>query len=346
MSFVSKWKLFVKFLESEVDNAPEVEKTLVKTTRYLRLAMVGMALGLAAAVVYEFVKQRAQTDHSCLLGSISAYYYTPVHAIFVGALITIGVCLVALRGNTDLEDVLLNLAGIFAPFVALVPTPTVPNSCNSALSSTVYRSLAEREGSSFPKDNLKLIVANRDLGIGNNVFAAFVVAGAGLFLLAVLGRRAQTNTEPRADKPTAISIVGYAIFVVLFVVAISLFWFRRPGFTEHAHPAAAISMFVFIDLNVLLNGYNLYRSRQNHPELGVVTWHNRYTSIGLVMIVSAVVIVLSHGKAHWVLVLEASQIALFTLFWICQTVELWTPGLRSLASQPPADLVPAAPVPD
>lgn len=57
------------------------------------------------------------------LGSINAYYYTPVRGMFAGALLGIGVCLVCIRGSTTVEDVLLNAAGMLAPVVALIPTP-------------------------------------------------------------------------------------------------------------------------------------------------------------------------------------------------------------------------------
>src|SRR4051794_16730122 len=91
----------------------------IKTYRYLRMAMIAMIVLLGASLVIEWSK----TDPRCLQTSISAYYYTPVRAIFVGALISIGVCMVLLKGNTEPEDILLNVAGILAPVVALVRTP-------------------------------------------------------------------------------------------------------------------------------------------------------------------------------------------------------------------------------
>ena len=42
-----------------------------------------------------------------------------------------GVCLVALKGNTDGEDVLMNLAGMLAAGVAFIPTPGAEQ-CSSA----------------------------------------------------------------------------------------------------------------------------------------------------------------------------------------------------------------------
>jgi hypothetical protein len=63
-----------------------------KSYRYLRLAMVGLLLCVAAAVLYQSWRQ------GDLLGSVSAYYYTPAQAFFVGGLIGLGACMIALRG--------------------------------------------------------------------------------------------------------------------------------------------------------------------------------------------------------------------------------------------------------
>lgn len=62
-------------------------------------------------------------DGEPLRGSMSAYYYSPaMRDVFVGALITVGVILYLYRGFSTVEDWALNLAGIFAVGVALVPT--------------------------------------------------------------------------------------------------------------------------------------------------------------------------------------------------------------------------------
>jgi hypothetical protein len=88
-----------------------------KSYRYLRLAMVGLLLCLAAAVGYQSVRQGWPP-----LGSVSAYYYTPAQAFFVAGLIGLGACMIALKGTTPVEDIFLNLGGVFAVIVALVPT--------------------------------------------------------------------------------------------------------------------------------------------------------------------------------------------------------------------------------
>ena len=108
---------------------PELPGYTIKTYRYLRLAMVTMLVLLGAGVLIE----RFDNAAGCFQPSISDYYYTPAQAVFVAGLVTIGICMIALKGSTEWEDILLNLGGMLAPVVAFVPTPqgatcaSVPN---------------------------------------------------------------------------------------------------------------------------------------------------------------------------------------------------------------------------
>jgi hypothetical protein len=79
--------------------------------------MVCLLLGLGVAVGYQTWRQGCH-----LLSSVSAYYYTPAQAIFVGALIGLGACMIALKGTRPVEEIFLNLGGRFAAVVAIVPT--------------------------------------------------------------------------------------------------------------------------------------------------------------------------------------------------------------------------------
>ena len=88
----------------------------IKTYRYLRIALVVLIVALAASVLLE----RAHATH--LQDSISAYYYTPAHSVLVATLVGIGVCLIALKGCNDTEDLLLNVAGTLPPGRVRFPT--------------------------------------------------------------------------------------------------------------------------------------------------------------------------------------------------------------------------------
>jgi hypothetical protein len=270
----------------------------VKTWRYLRLAMIVLVVGLAASVLYE----HAQVRSGCWQTSLSAYYYTPVRSVFVGSLVAIGVGLIALKGNTDWEDLLLNLAGACAPVVAFVPYPH-PGTCGSVLSGTTER--------------------NAD--VANNVVALLTAGGVALLLLG--GLALAGRWEPRDQRITRTGMTGFAVIVVLYVVALLAFTLARPQFTAYGHDVAAIAMFAFIYGNVWLNAVNLHVA--DHRRV-----LNRYTVIGILM-TAAVAATVVLALVHWsyvVLEIETSLIVLFALFWALQTAELWSQGLRGGAT--------------
>ena len=65
-----------------------------KTYTFLRMALVALLVSLGVAVIWQTYRQGWQ-----ILDSVSAYYYTPAQPIFVGALIGLGACMIALRGG-------------------------------------------------------------------------------------------------------------------------------------------------------------------------------------------------------------------------------------------------------
>jgi hypothetical protein len=259
----------------------------IRTWRYLRLAMVGLVVGLFVAVGYEW---QTVTGH-CVQTSISAYYYTPVRGYFVGAMLAIGTCLFCLKGNSGREDLVLNLAGICAAVVALVPTPDA-GTCTSL------------PGSSD----------DRAPDIANNVS---VLVAIGLFALVVLAI-VWAVRRPR-PKPRAMYVAG----ALLWAPAALIFEIDRDGFMGSAHDVAAYSMFTFIVIVVALNVAALNASRRWH-------WYG-YVLVLAGMLLSAALILpagLAGGWRYWVIGIETAFIALFAVFWAVQTAELWDAGLR------------------
>jgi len=271
----------------------------IKTYRYLRMAMVAMIVLLGAAVVIEWSK----TDPSCLQTSISAYYYTPVRAIFVGALITIGVCMVVLKGNTEPEDILLNVAGILAPGVALVPTPG-RGTCHSV-----------------PVD-----LGDAAANVSNNMLALFIIAVPCLVVAAIFIIRDRIQ---HPNQWTWMYVVGLAVSALIFGGGLVWFFADREGFIDNAHYAAAITMFLCIIAVVLLNAEQFRRKQRKHAVPHSPA--NRYSVIALLMVVAPLVMVgwkALFGWQHAVLWIEGALILLFAAFWVSQTQELWNDGIR------------------
>ena len=271
----------------------------IKTYRYLRMAMVAMIVLLGASLVIEWAK----TDPHCLQTSISAYYYTPVRAIFVGTLITIGVCMVVLKGNSEPEDILLNVAGILAPAVALVPTPG-SGSCHS----------------------VPVATGDAAVNIANNMLAVFVVGAPCLLLAAIFIVR---DRLAHPNRWTPMYVLGLGVAAVIFGGGLVWFFADRDGFIANAHYAAAIVMFACIVAVVLLNAEQFRRKQREHATPRSPA--NRYFVIALAMVIVPFAMFgwrALFGWEHAVLWIEGAVILLFAAFWVSQTQELWNEGLR------------------
>ncbi|UHJ56473.1 hypothetical protein LT337_05805 [Mycolicibacterium fortuitum] len=88
------------------------------TYRYVRVGLVALVVFLLTSLAFTWA-------HSCPQGSISAFFYTRTHAVFLASLCAIGICLIAYKGSRVGEDALLNYSGFMAFIVALVPTGPV-----------------------------------------------------------------------------------------------------------------------------------------------------------------------------------------------------------------------------
>ncbi|MDL9944826.1 hypothetical protein QSJ19_04355 [Gordonia sp. ABSL11-1] len=75
------------------------------TYRNLRIGMVILILMLAFAVIVESARSKD------ILPSIRDYHDTSVRAVFIATVCAMGVMLMAYKGRSEIEDVLLNHVG-------------------------------------------------------------------------------------------------------------------------------------------------------------------------------------------------------------------------------------------
>lgn len=270
---------------------PQEQGFAIVTWRYLRVAMVVLVAGLAVSLAYE----RSKVD--CFQTSISGYYYTPAHAYFVAALVAVGVCLFCLKGSTQAEDILLNVAGLFAPIVAFVPTTDV-GSCG-VLPGTIQ---------------------HVDAIAANSMRALLAVELIALVLIAALTRR---KGPPRPPP------IGFIVTGAVWLVTALVFFLAHDFFMSKAHFTAAGLMFACIIAVVWINATG-YRDDNQSDSL-----RNRYAAIAVAMAGSLVVIPIGllRDWPYWVIVLEGLLITLFAIFWALQTDDLWVKGLRAGASE-------------
>lgn len=277
----------------------------VTTYRYLRVAIPILVVVLSASVVHQVFT----ADPNCWLGSISAYYYTAVRAVFVATLCAIGTSLIVLRGNTDREDLVLDVTGFLAYLVAFIPTP---------LADLVVPAEPTCGRSNVPSEE-QLVAA-----IDNNLTAVLVGAAATLLVLVWF----QWAGRVAGDGELTVATV---LFAVLVVGVWWLFWTERELVRDWGHLAAAVVMFAGIVLVVAMNAFTRrWLDPQSRPARA--PYRGLYRIILALMVLTVVVLgplALLGVVDHAVFWLEALLIVLFGLFWVVQTQELWAVTERS-----------------
>jgi hypothetical protein len=292
---------------------PPVPLMARRTYMCLRLGAVGVIAVLAASIIREY-----SAAGDCLQGSISAYFYTPVQSVFVGALLALGLVMIVLWGKTSFEDGAMNLAGLVAPVVAFVPT-TKTNLCG----------LTTATGGDVRTQGEKASVIEASQGaIDNNMLAYIVIVGAVLALLAGVGILAHAKTHWAFVTEHPRTYWGpWVVAAVLWVLGTYAFAQHREWFYGNAHKWSAFTLFVFIVLVV----FNIGRQKwKGIPELGEPAdprWAPWYWGIGALMSIGAVGIYLlakgiSHDfSAHRTFILEAWMIFWLAVFWLLQTYD-------------------------
>lgn len=272
-----------------MSNTGELATFSVKSYRYLRLSIVVVVTAVLASVVIE------RTHVDCWQGSISAYYYTPVQAVFVGALLTIGVSLIAIKGSTNVEDMLLNVAGVLAPIVAFVPTSPPDRRCASA----------------------PFVGGDTEPYIDNNVLALAI--GGALALVLTLGP-ALLLRKARIRRLDRGSLIGVGLGAVLLVAGLVWYGFFRDSFLDRAHGGAAIAMFFIVWVVMVINARTAQPAyRKWYAESAVAM----ALSVGVVLVGKLI----DGDWRHQILLLEVLVLISFAVFWIVQTFEHWDGGV-------------------
>jgi hypothetical protein len=296
------------FKDASVDapSPPGRDVAALKTYRYLRLGMLAATAALASSIVEEARKPGV----GCFLGSISAYHYTPVHTVFVGVMVLIGVMLLVIKGRTVIEDACLSLAGMMALIVAFVPTrDDVAGVCRAPMLGA---------GRYEPARGSPVVSASISNNLHALLFAGYVAIT--LFLVAYLIQR-RLHGAPR--EYTTGTWVSLGVGLVLLLVGSTLLRWAFDWVLD-GHARAACAMFLFLAVAALANSYFGFRLRHTAK---VFAWI--YGAVGVAMIVFAVVFIAARAldrsslDGHLVLFVEAIEIGLFVVFWGAQTVERW-----------------------
>lgn len=252
----------------------------VTTYRYVRFSLLVLLLALMISVAAETVRAGWQT-------SLSSYYYTPAGPVFIGVLVAVGVCLVALRGYTDAEDVCLNLSGISAPMVAFVPTPD--------------------EG------------RHPDVhAIANNAWTFLAVLAIGYVVVLVAVVR-------KPGHPTLWGLAGMAMVPVAWAVGVGWLLVDRHSFALHAHALAAVFTFIPFAGVVVLNTDWGVRVLAREGSGSRTRYDAAYWAVAAGMAAVAIGFAILHSWTYALLGLEVGLLALFAVFWVLQSIDLMDP---------------------
>jgi hypothetical protein len=288
------------------------------------------------AVLYQSVRQGG------LLGSVSAYYYTPAQAFFVGGLIGLGACMIALRGTNVVEDAALNLGGVFAGIVAIVPTGRNADyrAAVRACRETGTPLLTDKATTgNLDCPTVQALADATRANVDNNLFALLIVGAIALVTSLVVARRDGTF-NPEAAERTKNFLLGFGValglwLAILIARLVSLQWV-----IDNGHWIAAVLLFACIFVVAVANARRVEKEQSEEPGIGSQSamkesldaarglakrgqGDRRYIWIARVMLlVAAVTIVLwrvTDLSLFWV---EAFVFVLFMAFWTVQTFEL------------------------
>jgi hypothetical protein len=310
----------------------ESAQTPAKSYRYLRIAMVGVLLALAAAVFYQSSQQGS------FLASVSAYYYTSAQGVFVGALIGLGVSMIVLQGMNDAENTFLNLGGMFAIVIAIVPTGRGPDfdTAVQACRRSGGTLLTHRASKTLDCPTVQALQEATRANVENNMAALLIVGGLALILAGVILFKGKTDETGTAGRRWVLAGFSAALLFWLgglIALAVSVDWLAG-----NAHYIAAGCLLLCI---LIVIGANAQRRQERRSGANVVKSLSayRYTWIaGVTLVGTGVLIALWQANVISLFWVEISVALMFILFWAVQTLELDTVQTLELDTRPASPL--------
>jgi len=319
---------------------PDRRNVWMKSYQYLRTAMVALLVGLAVAV---FLQGWHQGFH---LASVSAYYYTPAQAIFVGVLIGVGACMIALQGADLAEEVFLNLGGMFAAVVAIIPTSrgedyeTAVRACEEAAGPL----LTEKASTGLDCPTVMTLAAATRANVENNMIALLVVGALGLVAAVLFRLRDKCGRWARFWW-------GFVPASVVWAVAVAAYFISIESLVRYGHYIAAAGLLTCIVVVAVANALRHEDSGSGRTRNDLmaavgtlIPGHtggvDRYAGLAWLMVAAtAIGVPLVFYHAFTLFWLEIVVALLFAVFWMVQTLERQSPptSLGRATTRPTAE---------
>jgi hypothetical protein len=312
-----------------VESAPDIATTPHRTHRALRLSLAVVVLALFVAVGVEVAR-----SGGVWLPAISLYFYTPAQGVFVAALVAASLALVVLAGR-DLETVFLDIAAVFAPLIALVPT-----GISAGLLSQVTGRDDIELGPCSPNENCIPVQSMEAVYTGVITYTVVLACVVALSFwirrdtLRMLWRtRADAAVAGRAwalwstfTAPAVAVLVAVVLNLAAFVAPISAGFPFNPWLGIGVHFAATILFFGAFAAVPVINVIRYLEGRRGNGARIKSRYAVVYVLVPVLMVIDLVVMVVivkADAPGAGVLVCEAVALALFAVFWIAQTIQWW-----------------------
>ncbi len=281
-------------MKRDVTTPPLDQATLtLRSWEYLRLAVFGLVVLLGVAVLKESLSSH------CLQNSISAYYYTSAGSVFVGAIVAIGTCLIAVQGSTVRENVLLDVAGMLALVVAFVPAP--------ANSKATMLAVGQQQRCPGPVVDPATIARNVSTGVT-------AILWVGLVAFVVLLVRIVTVKRANQRNLLAGWLVGAAVYAFFAIWYLGI---DSAAFVHFAHYFAAGGLFLCISIVAVIYAW---RNGGASKFYAAVYWF-----LAGAMLVGGIVfgaLALASAWHQAFLAVETWEVFFFAVFWLVQTIDL------------------------
>ncbi len=275
----------------------EEATTLARTYRYLRIAIATVPVVILVSVAFAI-------PVFGVLPSISHYFYTPARTGFTGALIAATACLFALSGR-GLPRALLDIAAMFAPIIAIVPTVIAPGSV---------------PGLDDPCTDI-CVPPPYDVDLDNGIATYLTIGVLALIVVAVLSLAGEVD---RGAAASTIAVAG----AILLVTGLT-WWFAREAFVRYAHLVAAVAFFA---LTAAVAALEAVRPSALQPASRGVRIAYAVIAVGLAvdLIVTLALSDERFSPSRPVFVGETIALLLFLAFWVLQSVNKWRESDPSL----------------
>ncbi|MFP3713199.1 hypothetical protein [Puerhibacterium sp. TATVAM-FAB25] len=281
--------------------------------RYVRLIALLPAVWLLLAI---FVVWAVRHE---VLESISDYYGGPLRDVFVGGLMAAGICMVAYKGDSKLEDYALNFAGANTFFVALVPNsfPQLLATARAAEAAGLEQAVSSAE-----------LLQNLRIAVGTFVLLAAVFVVMDMTLM----RWTRFRLSEQTTLANVLIGISWLAEILLVVVVVAMVLGREVlldrSIFDLVHFAAAGLLVLNLSFAAASHAFpGRLRTAADRPA-DTRAGRRFFLGITVAMWIGLVVggLCIWRDVPYAVFWTEVWELALFLVFWIGATRREWRPA--------------------